>query len=147
VHVREVGATARAGRARLARPALLTQDSRPRSLAAGADGTPETHLDLQNAFTSVIRPAAAKPVLIGSVPPLMLKTEANPGGLPEEVFDGLQAQAAAHRSQFYRDFAAGPFYGYNRPGAQPSEAIIEKWWRQGMMGGAEPRTPLVPSAA
>ena len=68
---------------------------------------------------------------------LMLKTEANPGGLPKEVFDGLQAEVAAHRSQFYRDFAAGPFYGFNRPGAKASEAIIENWWRQGMMGGAK----------
>jgi len=79
----------------------------------------------------------AKAVLISSVPPLMLKTEANPGGLPKEVFDGLQAQVATNRSRFYRDFAAGPFYGFNRPGAQASEAIIENWWRQGMMGGAK----------
>jgi non-heme chloroperoxidase len=79
----------------------------------------------------------AKAVLISSVPPLMLQTEANPGGLPKEVFDGLQAQVATQRSQFYRDFAAGPFYGFNRPGAEPSEAIIENWWRQGMMGGAK----------
>jgi non-heme chloroperoxidase len=79
----------------------------------------------------------AKVVLISSVPPLMLQTQANPGGLPKSVFDGLQAQLAANRSVFYRDFAAGPFYGYNRPDAKPSEAIIENWWRQGMMGGAK----------
>jgi non-heme chloroperoxidase len=79
----------------------------------------------------------AKAVLISSVPPLMLKTAANPGGLPKEVFDGLQAQVAAHRSQFFLDFAAGPFYGFNRPGVEASEAIIENWWRQGMMGGAK----------
>jgi non-heme chloroperoxidase len=79
----------------------------------------------------------AKGVLISSVPPLMLKTPANPGGLPKEVFDGLQAQLAANRSQFYRDLPSGPFYGYNRPGAKPSEAIIQNWWRQGMMGGAK----------
>jgi non-heme chloroperoxidase len=79
----------------------------------------------------------AKAVLISSVPPLMLKTDANPGGLPKDVFDGLQAQVAQGRSQFYRDFASGPFYGYNRPGAKPSEAVIENWWRQGMMGGAK----------
>jgi len=79
----------------------------------------------------------AKAVLISSVPPLMLKTPANPGGLPKEVFDGLQAQLAANRSQFYRDLPSGPFYGYNRPGAKPSEAIIQNWWRQGMMGGAK----------
>ena len=79
----------------------------------------------------------AKAVLISAVPPLMLKTAANPQGLPKEVFDGLQAQLAANRSQFYRDVAAGPFYGYNRPGAKASEAVIQNWWRQGMMGGAK----------
>jgi non-heme chloroperoxidase len=79
----------------------------------------------------------AKAVLISAVPPLMVKTAANPGGLPKEVFDGFQAQLAANRSQFYRDVASGPFYGYNRPGAKSSEAVIENWWRQGMMGGAK----------
>jgi len=79
----------------------------------------------------------AKAVLISSVPPLMLQTEANPGGLPKSVFDGLQDQVAQHRSQFYRDLPAGPFYGFNRPGVEASEAIIENWWRQGMMGGAK----------
>ena len=79
----------------------------------------------------------ARAVLISSVPPLMLKTEANPGGLPKEVFDGLQAQVATRRSEFYREFASGPFYNYNRPGAEASEAIIDNWWRQGMMGGAK----------
>ena len=79
----------------------------------------------------------AKAALISAVPPLMLKTAANPRGLPKEVFDDLQAQLAANRSQFYRDVAAGPFYGYNRPGAKASEAVIQNWWRQGMMGGAK----------
>ena len=79
----------------------------------------------------------AKAALISAVPPLMLKTAANPQGLPKEVFDGFQAQLAANRSQFYRDVAAGPFYGYNRPGAKASEAVIQNWWRQGMMGGAK----------
>ncbi len=79
----------------------------------------------------------AKAALISAVPPLMVKTAANPLGLPKEVFDGLQAQLAANRSQFYRDVAAGPFYGYNRPGAKASEAVIQNWWRQGMMGGAK----------
>ena len=79
----------------------------------------------------------AKAAIISAVPPLMVKTPANPGGLPKEVFDGLQAQLAANRSQFYRDLPAGPFYGYNRPGAKASEAIIQNWWRQGMMGGAK----------
>jgi non-heme chloroperoxidase len=79
----------------------------------------------------------AKAALISAVPPLMVRTAANPGGLPKEVFDGLQAQLAANRSQFYRDLPEGPFYGYNRPGAKASEAIIANWWRQGMMGGAK----------
>jgi non-heme chloroperoxidase len=79
----------------------------------------------------------AKAVLISSVPPLMLRTEANPGGLPSSVFDDLQAQVAAGRAEFYRAFPSGPFYGYNRPGARPSEAIIDNWWRQGMMGSAK----------
>lgn len=79
----------------------------------------------------------AKLILIAAVPPLMLKTAANPGGLPIEAFNGLRSQLAANRSQFYRDFPSGPFYGYNRPGAQPSEAVISNWWRQGMMGGAK----------
>ncbi|MGO8505398.1 alpha/beta fold hydrolase [Rhizobium leguminosarum] len=78
-----------------------------------------------------------KLILIAAVPPLMLKTGANPGGLPIEVFDGLRSQLAANRSQFYRDFPSGPFYGYNRPGAEPSQAVISNWWRQGMMGGAK----------
>jgi non-heme chloroperoxidase len=79
----------------------------------------------------------AKAVLISSVPPLMVRTDANPGGLPKEVFDGFQAQVADHRSVFYRALPSGPFYGFNRPGAEPSEAIIQNWWRQGMMGGAK----------
>lgn len=80
---------------------------------------------------------AAKAVLISSVPPFMLKTDTNPGGLPKSVFDDLQAQLAANRSVFYRALPAGPFYGFNRDGVEPSEAIIENWWRQGMMGGAK----------
>jgi non-heme chloroperoxidase len=67
----------------------------------------------------------------------MVQTPANPGGLPIEVFDGLRQQLAANRAQFYRNLASGPFYGYNRPGAQVSQAVIENWWRQGMMGGAK----------
>ena len=76
-------------------------------------------------------------MLISSVPPLMVQTAANPGGLPKTVFDDLQAQLATNRSEFYRALPEGPFYGYNRPGAKPSEAIIANWWRQGMMGGAK----------
>jgi non-heme chloroperoxidase len=79
----------------------------------------------------------ANAVLISAVPPLMVQTPANPGGLPKKVFDDLQAQLVANRSQFYRDLAAGPFYGYNRLGATASEAVIQNWWRQGMMGGAK----------
>ncbi len=79
----------------------------------------------------------ARAVLISAVPPIMVQTESNPGGLPKSVFDGLQAQLAANRSVFYRDLAAGPFYGFNREGVEPSEAIIENWWRQGVTGGAK----------
>jgi non-heme chloroperoxidase len=76
-------------------------------------------------------------VLISAVPPLMVQTDANPGGLPKSVFDDYQTQLAANRSGFYRAVAEGPFYGFNRPGAEPSEATIQNWWRQGMMGGAK----------
>ncbi len=77
----------------------------------------------------------AKAAIISAVPPLMLKTAANPTGLPKQAFDDLQAQLAANRSQFFYDVAAGPFYGYNRPGAKSSQPVIWNWWRQGMMGG------------
>jgi len=77
----------------------------------------------------------AKAVLMSSVPPLMLKTPANPGGLPMSVFDGLRAAYLKDRSQFFLDVASGPFYGYNRPGAKPSQGIIQSWWLQGMMTG------------
>ncbi len=80
---------------------------------------------------------ASKAVLIAAVPPLMVKTEANPGGLPKEVFDGIQQQVATNRAQFYRDLPSGPFYGYNRAGAEAKEGVIQNWWRQGMMGGAK----------
>jgi non-heme chloroperoxidase len=78
----------------------------------------------------------AKAVLISSVPPLMLKTESNPGGTPIEVFDGLRQPLAANRAQFYVDLASGPFYGFNLPGAKISQGTIQNWWRQGMIGGA-----------
>jgi non-heme chloroperoxidase len=78
----------------------------------------------------------SKAAIISAIPPLMVKTDANPDGEPKSVFDGLQAQLAANRSEFFRAVASGPFYGYNRPGAEPSEAIIQNWWRQGMMGAA-----------
>ncbi|WP_454818948.1 alpha/beta fold hydrolase [Labrys neptuniae] len=110
------------------------------------------HLDLRNAVHighstgggEAVRYVArhgedrvAKLVLIGAVPPLMLKTQANPNGLPIEVFDGLRQQLFANRAQFYKDFASGPFYGYNRAGTEASQAVILNWWRQGMMGGAK----------
>ncbi len=79
----------------------------------------------------------AKAVLIAAVPPLMVQTPSNPGGLPKSVFDGFQAQVAANRAQFYRDVPSGPFYGYNRPGAEAAEGVIANWWRQGMMGSAK----------
>ena len=78
-----------------------------------------------------------KAAIISAVPPLMLKTDANPQGLPKSVFDDLQAQLAANRSKFYRDLPEGPFYGFNRPGVKSVEATIANWWRQGMMGGAK----------
>ncbi|MCB2188797.1 MAG: alpha/beta hydrolase [Deltaproteobacteria bacterium] len=79
----------------------------------------------------------AKAVLIGAVPPIMLKTAANPGGLPLEVFDGFRAALAANRAQFYLDVPSGPFYGFNRPGAKVLPGAIQNWWRQGMIGGAK----------
>src|SRR5215468_9429440 len=78
----------------------------------------------------------SKAAIISAVPPLMLQTAANSKGLPKKVFDDLQAQLVANRSQFYRDVAAGPFYNYNKTG-KPAEATIQNWWRQGMMGGAK----------
>jgi len=79
----------------------------------------------------------AKLVLIGAVPPVMVKTPANPGGAPVEVFDDFRKQLAANRAEFYRAVASGPFYGYNRPGAKVSQAVVDNWWRQGMMGSAK----------
>lgn len=77
----------------------------------------------------------AKAVLINAIPPLMLKTEANPGGLPIEVFDGLRESLIADRAQFFLDIPTGPFYGFNRPGAKVSQGLINKWWQQGMASG------------
>ncbi|RWC27928.1 MAG: alpha/beta hydrolase [Mesorhizobium sp.] len=79
----------------------------------------------------------AKAVLIGAVPPIMVKSKKNPGGLPIEVFDGFRAALVANRAQFYYDVPTGPFYGFNRPDAKVSQGIIDNWWRQGMMGGAK----------
>ena len=141
-------------------PALESDGSRSIAPATAANGQVAgaddlaaltAHLDLKNAVHvghstgggEVVHYIArhgesrvAKAAIISAVPPLMVKTAANPGGLPKEVFDGLQAQLAANRAQFYYDLPAGPFYGYNRPGAKPSQGTIWNWWRQGMMGGA-----------
>jgi len=109
------------------------------------------HLDLKNAvhvghstgggevvhYVARHQDRVAKAAIISAVPPLLVKTAANPGGTPKELFDGLMAQLAAGRAQFYYDFAAGPFYGYNRPGAKASQAVIWNWWRQAMMGSAK----------
>ena len=111
-----------------------------------------SHLDLKNAVHvghstgggEVVRYLArhgesrvAKAALISAVPPLMVKTNANPGGLPKEVFDDFQRQTNTNRAQFFWDVAAGPFYGFNRPGAKVTEGMIRNWWRQGMMGSAK----------
>jgi non-heme chloroperoxidase len=77
----------------------------------------------------------AKAVLVGAVPPVMLKSESNPGGLPLEVFDQFRAGTASNRAQFFLDVASGPFYGFNRPGAKVSDGVVRNWWRQGMTGG------------
>jgi non-heme chloroperoxidase len=110
------------------------------------------HLDLKNAIHVghstgggevahyVARAEAgrvAKAVLIGAVPPIMLKSDKNPGGLPIEVFDGFRTALVENRAQFFYDVPAGPFYGFNRPGAKVSQGVIDNWWRQGMMGGAK----------
>lgn len=79
----------------------------------------------------------AKAVLVSAVPPLMVKTDANPGGTPIEVFDGFRKALAANRAQFYLDVASGPFYGFNRDGADVSQGTIQNWWRQGMIGSAK----------
>ena len=121
--------------------------------AADASAVAE-HLDLRNAVHvghstgggQVARYVAkhgqpqgrvAKAVLVSSVPPLMVKTDSNPGGTPIEVFDGFRAALAANRAQFYIDVPTGPFYGFNRPGATVTEGTIRNWWRQGMMGSAK----------
>ena len=79
----------------------------------------------------------AKAVIIGAVPPIMVKSDKNPGGLPIEVFDGFRSALVANRAQFFLDVPSGPFYGYNRPGAKVDQGVIQNWWRQGMMGGAK----------
>lgn len=110
------------------------------------------HLDLKNAvhighstgggevarYVARSKPGrVAKAVLVGAVPPIMVKSDKNPQGLPIEVFDGFRAALAANRAQFYLDVASGPFYGFNREGAKVLPGAIQNWWRQGMIGGAK----------
>ena len=110
------------------------------------------HLDLKNAvhighstgggevarYVARSKPGrVAKAVLVSAVPPIMVKSDKNPKGLPLEVFDGLRASLAANRAQFYLDLASGPFYGFNREGAKVLPGTIQNWWRQGMIGGAK----------
>lgn len=83
------------------------------------------------------RGRVAKIILIAAIPPVMVASEANPDGVPMEVFDGIRAGVASGRSQFYRDLPSGPFYGFNREGASVSQGLIDNWWRQGMAGGAK----------
>jgi non-heme chloroperoxidase len=83
------------------------------------------------------RGRVAKAVLIGAIPPVMVRSDANPDGVPLDVFDGFRAALVANRAQFYRDVPGGPFYGFNRPGAKVSQGLIDNWWRQGMSGGAK----------
>lgn len=78
----------------------------------------------------------AKAVLVSAVPPLMVKTDANPEGTDISVFDGFRQALAANRAEFFRDVAAGPFYGFNRPGVETSQPVVDNWWRQGMTGSA-----------
>ncbi|MDO9367777.1 MAG: alpha/beta hydrolase [Sphingopyxis sp.] len=121
--------------------------------AADAAGVME-HLDLKNAVHvghstgggevaayvaryGIPQGRVAKAVLVSAVPPIMLKTDRYPGGLPIAVFDGIRSELAANRSKFFRDLAAGAFYGFNRDGADIIPAVIDNWWRQGMMGSAK----------
>ncbi|MCZ7482737.1 alpha/beta hydrolase [Rhizobium rhizogenes] len=121
--------------------------------AADASAVAE-HLDLRNAVHighstgggEVARYVAkfgepqgrvAKAVLVSAVPPLMLKTPSNPGGLPIEVFDSFRRGVAENRAEFFLDVPTGPFYGFNRPGAKVYPGVIQNWWRQGMMGSAK----------
>jgi non-heme chloroperoxidase len=113
------------------------------ALAAALDLKDAVHIGHSTGGGEVARYVAraeagrvGKAVLIGAVPPVMVKSDANPGGLPVEVFDGLRKALVDNRAQFFLDLPSGPFYGFNRPGAAASEGVIRNWWRQGMMGGA-----------
>jgi non-heme chloroperoxidase len=130
-----------------------TQDGNEMDTYAADVAALAAHLDLQNAVHighstgggEVARYVArhgggrvSKAVLIGAVPPVMVKSDKNPGGLPIEVFDGFRAALVANRAQFYVDVPSGPFYGFNRPGAKLLQGVVDNWWRQGMMGGIKP---------
>jgi non-heme chloroperoxidase len=113
-------------------------------LTAALDLTGAVHIGHSTGGGEVARYVArsqpgrvAKAVLIGAVPPVMVSSDANPGGVPLAVFDGLRAALLANRAQFYRDLPEGPFYGFNREGSPPIAGVIDNWWRQGMMGGAK----------
>jgi non-heme chloroperoxidase len=113
-------------------------------LAAALDLNGAVHIGHSTGGGEVIRYVAraeagrvAKAVIIGAIPPVMIRKESNPGGTPIEAFDGIRAALAASRTQLYRDLPTGPFFGYNRPGVEPVQANIDNWWRQGMMGAAK----------
>ena len=115
-----------------------------RELAAHLDVRGAVHVGHSTGGGEVVRYVAtaelgrvARAAILGAVPPVMVKKDSNPGGTPIEVFDGFRAALAANRAQLFRDVPSGPFYGFNRPGAKVSEAVIDNWWRQGMMGGAK----------
>ena len=114
------------------------------ALARALDLKDAVHIGHSTGGGEVIRYVArsepgrvAKAVLIGAVPPIMLATERYPGGLPMAVFDGFREALVRNRAQFFLDVPAGPFYGFNREGAEVSEGLVRNWWRQGMMGGAK----------
>ncbi|ETX30400.1 alpha/beta fold hydrolase [Roseivivax isoporae] len=113
-------------------------------LAAALDLSDAVHIGHSTGGGEVTRYAAraevgriARAVLIGAVPPVMVRTPTNPDGIPPEIFDGYRAAFAANRAQFFLDIASGPFFGFNRDGAVVSEGQVRNWWRQGMMGGAK----------
>jgi len=114
------------------------------SIVAELDLRDTVHIGHSTGGGEVVRYAAgaergriAKAVLIGAIPPLMLRTRLNPGGIPISVFDGFRAAMSHNRAQFFREVASGPFYGTNRDGAEVSQGLIDNWWRQGMSGGAK----------
>lgn len=123
---------------------MSTYASDVASIVAALDLLDVVHIGHSTGGGEVARYAAgakrgriAKLVLIGAIPPLMLQTGSNPGGIPMSVFDGFRAALTANRAQFYREVASGPFYGFNRDGAEVNQGLIDNWWRQGMSGGAK----------